>query len=1602
MTGKRVFGLSSAAGDRELRFSRVQVVASVTTHENPDQVLTVRLPVDHNGNALLPDDLKSDIVIRDARVESQQGEILQRLDIRETPLSRLTEQGGGDFFLDPKVIDLLRPRQPTPPSRWSRAGKFLVLGKPDFRFDGYELFVYAATEDNVQRLSTALDLGADAHQGWVLPVAKDHHQHLAGRPFQKAHIGFDGRFAVDLPLTVGVTGWVWLLSGPKLAVGFRPDNPGMEKVAELAILLPSTFEPPGDEGRQPVAPGELGAVPRTAPPLDADEQEIIDHAEMFSDDPGPFCKPFRNPERILGERRFSTILRVDQPQIAAAAGIRLEQITERLERSVEDFPLLSESGRELTLEGIGSRNRRPLSELLASPLGTAQRRGGRKVPSSTVLVDWEGDTAGNQAVSVARGHILEWRVRWRSNGYSLGNVAHTLTLAPRQTKRIMKVDFERRERASRRESLQLEDEVDQSTVSTRDYEDAVSASLAEWSRGSSRSSMTGAAAGAGFAMPGFVVGGGVTHGSAKSSSSASGEKNISSAERQNLRDAIRQHGESIRNLESTVITELAQEESVEAVSETIANPNFCHSLTVVYYDILRHLRVDTELGGVSECLFVPFAITPFHETFKIAGRGEVRVPLVDRLIRYRDVFRRYLKDRNLRWVLTYLDDYKNNFRDVNGTETVPDGPRSAQKITRLSGELYIKLDIRSPLRGDEDDTALERLADQAASAGRRLAAIGKTIGRLFTPFAPIMGVGVSTAASVLAAVSAEKREKEFYRTIAPDMARNFVDRLTLSAGEDVELQADFTLDDSYRAGGRHRVYFSVSQAGLASADLSRDAISTLILKPRATLPLHSVANVVEARIRFATSHYTKSAATGRMADDLLVTPAVVVAPADGDPGTVSAAPEAASLGFPTTFWEQQDLRQEIRKAVVRLTEHIDSHLHYYHKAIWWSMDHDELYTLLDGYVISESNNRSIASVVERRPLAILGNTLVFRVARGASISDDPDETLEDLFNRYQEKGRRSDPMRISLPTGGLYAQALMDECDACEEHYGSTDWILERDEIVPQELDSGLLASRRSEPANLVPTGMPDALINIQNAPTAPAPAGFQGVFSTLSNPGNFRDMAGLAGTQANAAASMQAAKDLATRFGSMAAKNMDANVAAIKRAKHKEDAGQLPPGTTVEQRRALEDATTGGQRSVVNDVVERTLPKNAGSGKPVKITARESDGNGTREVDISPPPEPLPDQGAGETSPVSTRCEPDDKLASKVYLPLPARDDPNTRLVAEIYFGTRCPGGEQAPETYLQPDDLEVIRALRLADSFHAQKWRLVARADARGDRTGRNARLNQELSERRIQAVENTLLWSGGQRLFPANRITTEALGDSASDPSNPDAFPYDRVVEVYAANISAPSAGTGIGALPVTRQQAGNLNDASLSADEKQIELGRLKYYDIRLNLFVDLIEQGHNDPPTSADPLAGKVREIMQGQWAYDQVRAWIRSVESNNPAVGSSSASSATNFAAIARHMLRMRQDIYYRTLYINRYEGRDTSSKPWFDDIDDPESYDFYPKFDDLPASYQAALVAEGLDGSYLGGRDHLNHVWHTYTRYLGYRSGFRDLLQDFPDLDDR
>src|SRR6185369_5444551 len=79
---------------------------------------------------------------------------------------------------------------------------------------------------------------------------------------------------------------------------------------------------------------------------------------------------------------------------------------------------------------------------------------GRTLMDSQHPLQWEDDIAQYQTATVALGHILEFRMRWRSNGYSLGTVSKTLTLAPRQAKRIQKIEFRRSELSRRQETTQ--------------------------------------------------------------------------------------------------------------------------------------------------------------------------------------------------------------------------------------------------------------------------------------------------------------------------------------------------------------------------------------------------------------------------------------------------------------------------------------------------------------------------------------------------------------------------------------------------------------------------------------------------------------------------------------------------------------------------------------------------------------------------------------------------------------------------------------------------------------------------------------------------------------------------------------------------------------------------------------------------------------------------------------------------------------------------------------------------------------------------------------------------------------------------------------------
>lgn len=500
---------------------------------------------------------------------------------------------------------------------------------------------------------------------------------------------------------------------------------------------------------------------------------------------------------------------------------------------------------------------------------------------------------------------------------------------------------------------------------------------------------------------------------------------------------------------------------------------------MIYYQILRHLKVDTCVTGVRECLFVPFSLSPFT---------------LQRAYRWRDSIAVGLRDQRYRRAVRYLPDVVTGFAG----SVIPPGSRADQPVRYLHGSVFLNLGIERPK--DTEDGGFDEPSWNVLK------------GLLGTPM-----VGIH---SQLRTLVDALRDRRFQEEHAPRIAAAWADTLQLFIPNQV-LDADFTLATRYQFNTSVRVDFTVSIP--EGQTVTRQMLSRLRIRATRDLPPGSVANVTRASFTYQTDAFSRSISVSQGHGDLIVV-------------ETGARDLGASLNSVPDQWEQQDERAEIVRATQQLVHHLNENMEYYHKVIWWNMDRDRLYMLLDGFMLPSAPGVSVASVVEREPIAILGNAIVFRVSAGSFLGLDDIQTPENLFDYYVDRQSHSESLHVSLPTDGLYAQTIMDECNALEEHYGNTDWALSDKEPELGSIPPELLGSRGTTPEAITPTPFPQTLINLQNAPEAPAPSGLASAFEAITNANAFRDMAGLAGTQANTQAAFNTAASLATGFGNQAA----------------------------------------------------------------------------------------------------------------------------------------------------------------------------------------------------------------------------------------------------------------------------------------------------------------------------------------------------------------------------------------------------------------------------------------------------------------------------------
>ncbi len=699
------------------------------------------------------------------------------------------------------------------------------------------------------------------------------------------------------------------------------------------------------------------------------------------------------------------------------------------------------------------------------------------------MIDWDEEPTIYQSVEVAHGHILQYKTEWIADGYSLGDLLYSLPLAPAQKKQIVVFDWERRESVVSSQEVDFEEGLTNTLSRDRDVFEIAQGTVSEKLKGSSKS--TTAAASAGFFGSFFGVSGGV--GYASSSAAQTSLRQVASSDHQKLRDRLVQSANAVRSLRSTVIQTVSQGERFEVSSESVANYNHCHAITIQYYEVLRHFRIRQRFAGARECLFVPLMMSQFD---------------LGKALRWREPLEEALLDSKLGNAFEAADRIAHEWENSD----FPSGTFASEKILTATGFLNIHFDLRRPLDdivevNDEDREPL--YASQGVVIWHKKK-VAKFIEANWKPFEPFLD---TSAEQFFNDYLADARDKDavFHRMLGEKIARAFVDKLVFyiqdERGRDVgTAPIDASLSSRYYRNGRLRISLRLNPSNFTRDTIHYLKITSQVEEdfPESTIVIRS------GMMKYRTRHFDGFLFRYQYLNDDL---------SSADGATIYTGPSGEEL---------RDPRKDDVAITNKLINHLNNNLEHYHKAIWLNITPERRFMLLDGIILSgKGNGRSVASLVENVLLTIVGNSLVFPVAPGLNLN--PDFGIKQSLNEFYSVAA-SEPINVSIPTKGVFAEAVMGHCNSCEEKDESRFWRWEESPIPdsPTAINPISTESRRADLSILSPQQLPNPVLNIQNAPAAPDPTGLAATLGVLGKGDLFRDVTGLDQTQKNALAALQ------------------------------------------------------------------------------------------------------------------------------------------------------------------------------------------------------------------------------------------------------------------------------------------------------------------------------------------------------------------------------------------------------------------------------------------------------------------------------------------------
>ena len=232
-------------------------------------------------------------------------------------------------------------------------------------------------------------------------------------------------------------------------------------------------------------------------------------------------------------------------------------------------------------------------------------------------------------------YIDEYKVSWYSLGHSLGEILYSLPLAPGETVKLAVVDWSWDSLTKRDETTRLTEDVLHQTHRDRTVTETVKAGIRELQHGSSFMGGTAGAAGAtgtgkidSFNVAGAV---GQTWSLGGSTATSDGSRDVAAEMVQRVGDSFSQASSVQRELNSTVVIQARQEQKESIQTRTFSNYNHSHTLTILYYEVLRHYRVTVEWvrRRHAALVAVPKRVEKFDEDTILKYRHVLESALLD-------------------------------------------------------------------------------------------------------------------------------------------------------------------------------------------------------------------------------------------------------------------------------------------------------------------------------------------------------------------------------------------------------------------------------------------------------------------------------------------------------------------------------------------------------------------------------------------------------------------------------------------------------------------------------------------------------------------------------------------------------------------------------------------------------------------------------------------------------------------------------------------------------------------------------------------------------------------------------------------------------------